>query len=314
MQRVNDFLERQFNLTRVKSQAQNPRPDGSTGRDTVFCLRFNWFLITFSGIHVQTRNRFLRRSGLKFRKSSVYVLCFLWLTTLWGCGKTGDGASHRTPRDIQWVTKSIEYAALCTQVYRMAWPVVKEAAGKEKSNWVVVFDVDETVLDNSRYAVERAAVDSGFTRQSWTAWVRRAEAPPVPGAKALIDSIRTLGPRAHVAFITDRLVQNEQPTVENLKKVGLFRDGDIILTKTGSDDQKEDRRRCLQSGTGRCAGAGPLVILALFGDNVRDFIPMQGLENATRYRKQELPQDERWGKRFFVLPNPTYGSWMSDYR
>lgn len=220
---------------------------------------------------------------------------------------------RRLPNDIRWITQSIEFAALCTQVYRTAWQVVKAAAQNQTRNWVVVFDVDETVLDNSRYALERAAIDSGFTEASWEKWVFRKEAAPIPGAKAFIDSLRTL-PRAHIAFITDRLFAHEQPTIENLQKHGLFKDGDIMLTKTSREDQKEDRRRCLENGAGRCEKSGPLVILALFGDNIRDFIPMRGKENAEIYRSVTLSEDARWGQTFFMLPNPTYGAWEREYQ
>lgn len=220
---------------------------------------------------------------------------------------------RRLPNDIKWVTQSIEFSALCTQVYHNAWDVVKAAAQNETGNWVVVFDVDETVLDNSSYALERVELDSGFTESSWAKWVFRKEATPIPGVKAFVDSVRTL-PRAHVAYITDRLFAHEQVTVENLQAHSLFKDGDIMLTKTSREDQKEDRRRCLESGTGRCEKSGPLVMLALFGDNIRDFIPMRGKETAEIYRALTLGEDSRWGKKFFMLPNPTYGSWEREYQ
>ncbi|MFQ5754102.1 MAG: HAD family acid phosphatase [bacterium] len=218
------------------------------------------------------------------------------------------------PRDIKWVTTSVEYAALCTQTYRNAWQAVKRAARYETKNWVVVLDVDETVLDNSLYAVERTAIDSGYTEASWASWVFRKEATLVPGAKAFIDSVRTLGSLAHIAYITDRLVAYKQATIENLEKFDLFKEGDIILMKTSRQDTKEARRRCLETGTGRCAKSVPLVILALLGDNIRDFMPMRSREVATHYRKNKLDADLNWGKKYFMLPNPTYGSWERDYK
>ncbi|HEX9654137.1 MAG TPA: HAD family acid phosphatase [bacterium] len=222
-------------------------------------------------------------------------------------------AFSQVPHELKWVTQSIEYSALCSQVYRTAWEVVKASAKNEGSEWVVVFDVDETVLDNSRYAVELAAIDSSYSEASWAKWVVRKEATPIPGAKAFIDSLRTL-PRVHVAYITDRLFAHEQATIENLQKHGLFKDGDIMLTKTSREDQKEDRRRCLESGTDRCDRFNPLVILALFGDNIRDFMPMRGKDTAEIYRTVTLTNDARWGKQFFILPNPTYGSWEREYQ
>ncbi len=244
-------------------------------------------------------------------------LAAAWLILSFGCAHHSVSQStqqpRRLPNDIRWVTESIEFAALCTQVYRNAWQVVKAAAPNESRNWVVVFDVDETVLDNSGYALERAAIDSGFTEASWAKWVFRKEAVPIPGAKAFIDSVRTL-PRAHIAYITDRLFAHEQATIENLQKHGLFKDGDLMLTKTSREDQKEDRRRCLENGSGRCETSGPLVILALFGDNIRDFIPVRGKENAQIYRTVTLAEDGRWGTKFFMLPNPTYGAWEREYQ
>ncbi len=208
----------------------------------------------------------------------------------------------------------MEYAALCTQTYRNAWMAVKKTAGSETKNWVVVLDVDETVLDNSKYALERAAVNSAYTKESWVNWVFRKEAVLVPGAKTFIDNVRTLGPKAHIAYITNRDFEQEQPTIENLQKYGLFKEGDFMLTRKSREDTKVDRRRCLETGSGRCEGKGPMIILALLGDNVRDFIPMQGSENARQYRDSRLAEDLNWGQKYFVLPNPTYGSWEQDYQ
>ncbi len=218
------------------------------------------------------------------------------------------------PNDLKWMTQSIEYAAVCVQTYRAAWRAVKASAAKESRNWVVVLDVDETVLDNSPYALERTALDSGFTMASWAKWVLRKEAGLVPGAKAFIDSVRTLGPKAHIAYITNRRYEREAATIENLQKYGLFQEDDIMLTRKGPEDTKEKRRECLRRGTGRCSKHGPLVILALIGDNIRDFFEVYGMEKARIYREQLLPKDKNWGTRFFMIPNPNYGSWQRDYR
>ncbi len=247
---------------------------------------------------------------MKIRQQQI-LICLSLLFTV-SCMNAQD--TKKRHNDILWMSMSVEYAAVCEQVYRMAWPIVKQRARAEENDWIVVFDVDETVLDNSQYARERLAVDSVFTQQSWTAWVRREEAPFIPGAKAFIDSVRSLGAKAHVGFITNRMIFNEAATTANLRKVGLYQDGDPVLCRENKEDKKEDRRKCLESGTGRCQAYGPRVLLALFGDNIRDFMPMRGLENAQKYRHEDLPADERWGTKYFILPNPNYGSWERDYR
>lgn len=243
---------------------------------------------------------------------TAIIFCTAMALSFWSSLEAQGG--NQLPNDLKWVTRSIEYAALCEQVYRTAWPIVKEKAKKQKGNWVVVFDIDETVLDNSQYALERAALDSGFSPSSWTKWVRREASRPIPGAKAFIAQVRALGPQAHVVFITNRSIYDEEATVSNLRKFGLFQDGDIILCRKSRDDTKAGRRNCVEAGTGRCERVGPMTILALFGDNIRDFMPMSGMENANNYKNSMLTKDPRWGTEAFVLPNPTYGSWENDYK
>ena len=177
------------------------------------------------------------------QNNRIYTLLFS-VALFSSCLATEEGKQ----RGLKWVTSSIEYAAACEQTFRLAWPIVKNRAQQETSNWVVVFDVDETVLNNSQYEVEREAIGQDFTRESWTEWVGREQASVIAGAKWFIDSLRTLGPQAHVAFLTNRRFENEAPTVANLRQAGLFKDGDPVLTKKGSDDSKADRRRCLEEG------------------------------------------------------------------
>ncbi len=243
------------------------------------------------------------------RKSGFVILVVLFVLSLQGYAQ--DEAN--LPRDIKYVRHSVEYAALCQQVYNSAWPVVKRAALAEDRNWAVILDVDETVLDNSQYAVELARKNTTHNREMWNDWVRREQAPAIHGVKAFLDSVRSLGPKAHIVYLTNRRFFNEEPTISNLQKLGLWQDGDTMLTKKGDDDAKQDRRRCVETGAGRCEKNGPLQIIALFGDNIRDFMPMQGMETATEYRESKLASDPRWGRKFFMLPNPTYGSWTHDY-
>jgi 5'-nucleotidase (lipoprotein e(P4) family) len=220
----------------------------------------------------------------------------------------------RQHKEVTWVTQSIEYAALCEQTYRMAWPVLKASVVRSKQACAVVFDIDETVLDNSGYQLERAAIDSGFTPQSWQAWVERRLATPVPGVKSMLDSIRTLGSGVHIAFISDRMSSSDQATTANLRAYALYRQGDILLTRKNGTDDKVFRRNELTSGTGRCAAYGPLTIIALFGDSIRDFLPVQGKEEARKYREETLARDGNWGMHYFILPNPMYGAWENGYR
>ena len=64
-------------------------------------------------------------------------------------------------------------------------------------------DLDETVLDNSRYQVENFEKGETFNMNSWAKWVNRAEADLVPGAKEYIDLVRQLG--VQLIFISNRI-------------------------------------------------------------------------------------------------------------
>ena len=82
-------------------------------------------------------------------------------------------------------------------------------------------------------------------------------------------------------------------------------------TKGDKQDTKLVRRQCVESGAGRCQAAGPLHILATFGDSLRDHRECYGT-SASRLRAT-APQDSMWGTSQFVLPNPMYGQWERSY-
>lgn len=113
--------------------------------------------------------------------------------------------------------------------------------------------------------------------------------------------------------IADLAAGLEEDTVENLRNAGLFKGGDLILTKRDARDTKAVRRMEVENGTGRCRDHGPREIVALFGDSQRDFFELYEGDNTAQALMQ-MDADPRWGTRFFVLPNPMYGQWERNYR
>ena len=69
------------------------------------------------------------------------------------------------PNDIRWVRQSGEYKELCKQVFQQAWYQVKKQADLG-GKLAVVVDLDETILDNSLYQVDRWGKGLGFTQES----------------------------------------------------------------------------------------------------------------------------------------------------
>lgn len=206
--------------------------------------------------------------------------------------------------DVKYVRESEEYAALTRQVYRLGAAAVENAARQAPAGrWAVVLDVDETALDNSFYSLEQRAYGIPFSEASWSVWTRRRAAPRVPGVAEFIATVRRLG--GHVAWITNRSAQAEADTRTNLQTAGLWHDDDRLCVYADSTYSKAVRRAEVLSGNGRCAWNGQRMnVLAYFGDQMGDF-------PATGESDTDAGRDAAFGVRFFLLPNPMYGSWTS---
>ncbi len=200
--------------------------------------------------------------------------------------------SSSLPNDIRWVRQSGEYKELCKQVFQQAWYQIKKQAGSGGTKWAVVVDLDETILDNSLYQVDRWGKGLGFTQESWSEWVNQKEAGLVPGAKVFLEKTRSLG--GTVVFMSNRMHHNLQPTMENLKGLSVWQKEDLFLLRENKQDTKEIRRKEVLEGTGRMKKVGPLKVLAYLGDQIGDFPNKSG---------------EVFGVSQFLLPNPTYGKW-----
>jgi 5'-nucleotidase (lipoprotein e(P4) family) len=199
------------------------------------------------------------------------------------------------------VRNSAEYRAAAIQAYRSATVAVEAAASERKpGTWGVILDADETVLDNAQYQQERAEQGLGFSPDSWAEWVCRRSAPALPGAVAFLRRVREL--TGVIAIVTNRTEAQCADTDANLRQVQIAFDLLLCKPNDGSDD-KNTRFESVVRGTASPAHP-PLDVVAWVGDNIRDFPQLsQELRRA--------PEDAfaEFGRRFFVIPNPLYGSW-----
>jgi 5'-nucleotidase (lipoprotein e(P4) family) len=206
------------------------------------------------------------------------------------------------PDSIRWVRDSAEYQAVVLQTYRAATTSVELAArGRQPASWAVVLDADETVINNLQYQIERALAGLTFTPESWHAWIGRRESTPIPGAAAFLSRIRDLGGR--IAIVTNR-TESECPDTEAVFKTHRLA-FDVILCRpdTGPSD-KNPRFAAVAAGTTK-AGGPPLDVVAFVGDNILDFPNL----NQAAARKDETTLAP-FGSRYFLVPNPMYGSWQ----
>ena len=217
----------------------------------------------------------------------------VWYFIIWTLSSSlCSGGEKLLPNEIRWIRESQEYESLCMQIYTHAKEKIGEIAKGSDSNLAVVIDLDETVLDNSQYQVERSRSGLNFTQESWSKWVQRREASLVPGAKGFLNRARELGFK--IIFLSNRMHSNLKPTKENLEALGVLDPSDIFLLRRNKADSKEIRRNEVLLGKGRLKRLGAFLVVAYLGDQMGDFPTGKNMQIGTN---------------IFVFPNPMYGKW-----
>jgi 5'-nucleotidase (lipoprotein e(P4) family) len=202
-----------------------------------------------------------------------------------------------------WVQQSAEYAALTRQIYRQAQAFVEATArGRQPGTWAVMLDADETVINNVQYQLEREPKGLGFTQESWTAWVRRREATPIPGSGEFLRRVAAMGGR--IAIVTNRLESECDDTREVFRRHVLPFDA-MLCRPAGQPSDKNPRFAMVADGRA-FGGSAPVEVVAVLGDNILDFPAL-----SQHLREQGDEAFAVFGAKYFVLPNPMYGSWQS---
>jgi len=224
-----------------------------------------------------------------------------------------------------WLQRATEYELSTLQVYRLATerlPTVMAAPGTAAAEqWntaaatlatlptAIVVDLDETVLDNTYYQARQLLQGRDYDESSWQAWMQEAAATAIPGA---VDFLRAAAAAGHrIFYVTNRLCQRleslaEDPcpartaTLRNLRALGLpnVDDGESLMLR-GERPEWSSSDKSVR----RAAIAERYRIVALVGDDLRDFVDRPVFEA----RRSEL--SGLLGTRWFLLPNPIYGSW-----
>ena len=228
--------------------------------------------------------------------------------------------AHDNLNAVAWVQTSVEYRAITTQTFRAAADHL-DAALKEK-NWdalvpdergnaatglkpAVVMDVDETVLDNSPYQARLIRDGKEYDEISWDQWVAEKKAKPLPGVVDFAKAAAEKG--VTILYISNRAVHLKEATLANLREAGLPVADDSVFLGLGTVlegcEQNGSEKNCRR----RLAGQQYRVLMQ-FGDQIGDFVQV---EANTRDGRQALfdEYDDWFGERWWMLPNPTYGSW-----
>ena len=114
-----------------------------------------------------------------------------------------------------------------------------------KENSVVIFDVDETVLDNYELAEQ---MGFGYVYEMNKKWNAELKAPAIPQVKELYDFLLSKG--AKIIFLTGRNYPEYEVTYQNLKNEG-YTVFDTLITQIGDEtrmkalDFKSSKRKWL---------------------------------------------------------------------
>jgi 5'-nucleotidase (lipoprotein e(P4) family) len=208
------------------------------------------------------------------------------------------GAAVPTPpKEIHWFRNSAEMRGLYLEIYRIAGEQLDRLASENApGTWAVILDADETLIDNSTFEKEQAGVP--YSETAWNEWVGRKAAPALPGGVEFTQTVHRLGGK--VVIVTNRDNRYCDATRENIRADSI--ETDLVLCRTASGD-KNPRFDAVQKGTA-APGLPPLKVLMWLGDNIQDF---PGLSQSLRGGADAGYAN--FGKTWFLLPNPMYGSW-----
>ena len=214
-----------------------------------------------------------------------------------------------------WTQRAVEYRANALTVYALARIRLDEALADR--NWTaapaeqkgdfqslppaVVLDVDETLLDNSKYQVWMMRTNQSFSTKSWNQFCAAQISAAIPGAVEFTKYADSKGVK--VFYVTNRGVETEKDTRENMAKLGFPLGGnvDTFLMQGEKPDWTGAK------STRRAVIARDYRILLNIGDNLGDFDDRYRSSEADRVKAFEAGMPY-WGKQWLMLPNPTYGS------
>lgn len=232
----------------------------------------------------------------------------------------GAAGAHENLNAVLWMQTAAEYEATTRGVFAAAsalldaaladprWDALPtaERGGQRVGHLpaAVIVDADETMVDNSAYQARLVEAGTRFAPDTWAAWVEERRAGAVPGA---LEFARAAAQRGITVFyVTNRDAAGKPATVDNLRALGfpLSEPEDTVLTideAQGWGSAKGSRRQFVGER---------YRVLMMVGDNLGDFLDGYQAPVAERAALIE-PYRSWWGSRWFMLPNPTYGSWES---
>ena len=223
---------------------------------------------------------------------------------------------HALVNAALWVGSSAEYRAAALSTFSAAKRALDAALADP--TWIgapedqptdppqppaIILDLDETSLDNLEFEVRAMHAGTTYDATLWRAWVEEGAAKSVPGASEFLAYAKSRGVTPF--YITNRdFPQEEAGTMKNLQSLGFPLDAgvDTLLMRGEGDFKQSDK------GPRRAFVAMSYRVLLVLGDDLNDFTNARDKSVVERDALVAEMQDW-WGVRWFIVPNPMYGSW-----
>ncbi len=201
---------------------------------------------------------------------------------------------------VLWVQRSAEYRALCYQAYNLAELRVKEylTHADTERKAAVIFDIDETLLDNSPQEALNITEGKPYTPERWKEWTDQASAGTVPGSLEFCHFLARND--IQLIYLSNRLNTEAVTTLMNLQKWNFpYADRNHLYLK--SDISSKELRRSIIDKQYN--------VIMLVGDNLSDFDEVfENRSDNFGFAAVDSLRTE-FGKKFIMLPNPMYGDW-----
>jgi 5'-nucleotidase (lipoprotein e(P4) family) len=196
--------------------------------------------------------------------------------------------------------KAAEYKALCLQANNIAQFRLDEALKQPSAKpMAIITDIDETFLDNSPYAVDRALQGLNYDTASWFEWTAKGIADTLTGAISFFNYAASKN--VEIFYITNRKEKEGQGTLQNLQRYHFpFADEKHLILRQSSSSKEQRKQKV----------AATYDIVLLLGDNLADFSSLFDNKKTTSERAANVQQlADEFGKKFIILPNANYGGW-----
>jgi 5'-nucleotidase (lipoprotein e(P4) family) len=246
------------------------------------------------------------------RKNRFRFLVLLSVASLLMAAPDRSDAQQFSEADLKtlsviYVQKAAEYRALCHQAFNMARIAIESEllksrglpARERRKKPAVIFDIDETLLDNSPLQAQYIKDGKLFDVASFNRWVNLEEAKPVPGSLEFVLFLKRKG--VEIFYISNRTNDGKDSTMANLTKAG-FPDAtpERVLLASRNGESKEARRNSVRERHR---------VIMYVGDDLGDMADSFERKSVEERFAAVDERRDKWGTLYVVLPNPMYGGW-----